>query len=64
MWLDSHCHLTADRFDSDRTETLDRAREAGVQKIVTIGSGYGIAANQAAVDLARSNKGPSTRYRG
>lgn len=54
MWLDSHCHLTADRFDEDRAFVLARAREVGVKEMVAIGSGYGIAANQAAVDLAKT----------
>ena len=30
-WLDSHCHLTADKFAEDRDATIARAREAGVQ---------------------------------
>ncbi|MEJ2539750.1 MAG: TatD family hydrolase [Gemmatimonadota bacterium] len=38
MSFDSHCHLTADAFDPDRDQVLDRAREAGVQGIVTIAS--------------------------
>jgi TatD DNase family protein len=53
MWLDSHCHLTASRYDDDRSEVLQRARDAGVQGMIAIGSGYGIEANGAAVALAR-----------
>jgi TatD DNase family protein len=52
MWLDSHCHLTADKFDSDRAEVIARARQAGVAYMVAIGSGYGTAGNEAAVGLA------------
>ena len=52
MWLDSHCHVTADRFDEDRDATLDRAEEAGVSTMIAIGSGYGVRSNQAAVELA------------
>ncbi|MCG8591714.1 MAG: TatD family hydrolase [Proteobacteria bacterium] len=57
MWLDSHCHLTADRFDADRDATLARARAAGVETLVTIGSGYGVAGNAAAVGLAQAAEG-------
>ncbi len=52
MWLDSHCHLTADKFDSDRAEVIARARQAGVACMVAIGSGYGTAGNEAAIGLA------------
>lgn len=55
MWLDSHCHLTADRFDDDRQEMLDRAFAGGVDALISIGSGYGIAGNEAAVRLAESD---------
>lgn len=36
--FDSHAHLTDERFASDLAEALDRASEAGVFDIVTIGS--------------------------
>jgi len=52
MWLDSHCHLSADRFDEDRSEVVSRAAEAGVETMFAIGSGYGIEGNSAAVELA------------
>ena len=54
MWLDSHCHVTADRFDEDREEVLERAREAGVHTLIAIGSGYGVEGARAAVELARA----------
>ena len=57
LWLDSHCHLTADRFDEDRTQTIERAREAGIQEMIAIGSGYGVDTIQATVDLARTEPG-------
>ena len=36
MLIDSHCHLDFDVFDGDRDETIDRAVEAGVGRMVTI----------------------------
>lgn len=52
MWLDSHCHLTAEKFDPDRDDVIGRAREAGIASMIAIGSGYGTSGNQAAIDLA------------
>ncbi|MDP6979330.1 MAG: TatD family hydrolase [Myxococcota bacterium] len=52
MWIDTHCHVTASKFDDDREDVLARARESGVDLLVAIGSGYGIAGNAAAVELA------------
>jgi len=43
VWLDSHCHVTADAFAEDRDAVLERARQAGVGDLVAIGSGYGAA---------------------
>ncbi|WP_058300441.1 TatD family hydrolase [Gorillibacterium timonense] len=37
MLTDSHAHLNAPEFDEDREETIARAREAGVTRIVNIG---------------------------
>jgi TatD DNase family protein len=55
MWFDSHCHVTANKFDDDRSEVLERARKARVDTLMAIGSGYGIAGNAAAVDLAEKH---------
>jgi TatD DNase family protein len=52
VWLDSHCHLAADEFAADRDAVLERSREAGVEALVAIGSGYGIEQNGRAVALA------------
>jgi len=52
MWIDSHCHITTGRYDSDRDEVLGRARDAGVSALVAIGSGYGVAGNVEAIALA------------
>lgn len=48
-WIDSHCHLTDDRFDGDRQGVVDRARAAGVAEIVTIASD--LADSRAALEL-------------
>ena len=52
MWIDSHCHATADPFGADRDAVLARAWEAGVEALICIGAGYGIEGNAAAVELA------------
>ena len=52
VWIDSHCHVTARDFDADRETVLDRATEAGVERLVAIGAGYGLDDNLAALELA------------
>ncbi len=54
MWIDSHCHVTADAFAADRAAVLERAFAAGVERLIAIGAGYGVAHNAAAVALAAS----------
>ncbi len=51
-WIDSHCHVTADEFAEDRSEVIDRASQRGVETLIAIGSGYGLAPNARAVALA------------
>jgi TatD DNase family protein len=41
MLVDSHAHLDDPRFDSDREQVLQRAWDAGIRKILTIGNGKG-----------------------
>ena len=41
MLVDSHAHLDDPRFDEDRDSVLQRAWDAGVRKILTIGNGNG-----------------------
>ena len=55
MWLDSHCHVTANRFDGDRAAVLARCFEGGVSELVSIGSGYGIQGNADAIALAETD---------
>jgi len=53
--FDSHCHLTSEKFDADRSEVLSRALSAGVSRIVTIASDLQDA--RAALDLAAETPG-------
>ena len=39
--IDSHAHLEFAQFDDDRDAMLERARAAGVQTLLAIGSGTG-----------------------
>jgi TatD DNase family protein len=41
MLVDSHAHLDDPRFDEDREAVLERAWDAGVRTILTIGNGTG-----------------------
>ncbi|MBJ20388.1 MAG: hydrolase TatD [Deltaproteobacteria bacterium] len=55
MWMDSHCHVTADRYDEDRDAVLERCFSGDVAALVSIGSGYGVHGNAAAIELAESD---------
>jgi TatD DNase family protein len=55
MWIDSHCHITADEFREDRDQILERAAEAGVDTVIAIGAGYGLEHNERAVTLAAAD---------
>jgi len=55
MWIDSHCHITADEFREDRSQVLERAAEAGVDTVIAIGAGYGLEHNERALELAAGN---------
>lgn len=53
--IDSHCHLTHRRFDTDRIEVIERARDAGLEACLTIGTGVEDA--RACLDLAVRHAG-------
>lgn len=56
MFIDSHAHLEGKRFDADRREALDRAREAGVHLFLTVGQvGESWDSMEASLALAESN---------
>jgi TatD DNase family protein len=55
MWIDSHCHVTANEFAADRHDVLDRAERAGVHAFIAIGAGWGIGPNERACDLAAAD---------
>ena len=52
--LDSHCHVNDLVYGSEQevNEVITRAKLAGVQQMVTIGSGYGLKSMSAAVRVA------------
>jgi TatD DNase family protein len=50
--VDSHCHLDDEKFDGDREQTIERARAAGVERLMAIGTGDGPPDLETAVRLA------------
>ena len=57
MIVDSHCHLDDPAFDKDRDEVLDRAREAGVDLLLAVGTGDGPPDLEPAIRLADRYEG-------
>ncbi len=53
--IDSHCHLNADRFLGDEAAVLERARTAGVERILV--PGWNLASSERALDLAERFEG-------
>jgi TatD DNase family protein len=54
--VDSHCHLQHERFDADRDAVLERAAEAGIERILV--PGWDLPSSRAALELA--DRHPST----
>ncbi len=50
--IDSHCHLDFEEYGTDRSETLARARAAGLVTMICIGSGRDLKSARSAVALA------------
>lgn len=38
--IDTHCHLEMEAFDPDRDDVIKRAKEAGLEAVITIGSDF------------------------
>jgi TatD DNase family protein len=55
IFIDSHAHLEMEQFDADREQMLARAREAGVEAIVAIGSGTGPGSLDCGIQLAEQH---------
>lgn len=55
MFVDSHAHLEMSQFDPDREAVLERARAAGVETIVAIGSGTGPGSLDCGIRLAEQH---------
>jgi len=55
MYVDSHAHLEMPQFDADREAMLGRAREAGIEAVVAIGSGTGPGSLDCGIRLAEQN---------
>jgi TatD DNase family protein len=53
--VDSHAHLEFEQFDQDRAAMLARARSAGVQTLLAIGSGTGPDRLDAAIPFAEEH---------
>jgi TatD DNase family protein len=53
--IDSHAHLTDERFDADRREVLARAAAAGVEAVVVIG--YNVESSRQVADLVEPSGG-------
>jgi TatD DNase family protein len=54
--VDSHCHLDDRQFDADRDAAIARARAAGVETMLAIGTGDGPPDLEAAIRLAESHE--------
>jgi TatD DNase family protein len=50
--VDSHCHLDDPKFDEDREQAIERARAAGVERMLAIGTGNGPPDLEVAIRLA------------
>lgn len=54
MLVDTHTHLNAPEFDEDRDDVIQRALNAGVERMIVIG--FDLATSQIAIDLANRHE--------
>ncbi len=54
--FDTHTHLDFPQFDKDRDEVIARARNEGVQYLVSIGAGDGLESASRAIEIAKTNE--------
>jgi TatD DNase family protein len=52
IFVDSHAHLEMEQFNADRDAVLQRAKNAGIETILAIGSGTGPGSLDCAIQLA------------
>ena len=50
--VDSHCHLDGEQFNGDRAQVIERARAAGIERMLAIGAGDGPPDLEAGIRLA------------
>ena len=55
--IDSHAHIQGPEFASDLEEVLERARVAGVGKIIVVGGAGNLQSNRDGLELARRHPG-------
>ena len=55
MYIDSHAHLEGQKFDDDRPQVLERAQQAGLERILAIGSGTGPGTLDCAIKIAEQH---------
>lgn len=55
MITDTHAHVFYDKYDADRDAVLERARAAGVERMVVVGTD--VATSQAAFELCARERG-------
>jgi TatD DNase family protein len=52
--MDTHCHLDSEPFEGDRDACVQRAVAAGVTRMITIGTGGGLAGARRAIEIAHN----------
>jgi TatD DNase family protein len=55
VFIDSHAHLDGPQFEQDQAQVLERARAAGLERILVIGSGTGPGTYDCALKIAEQH---------